>query len=163
MDDILILLLGILWAAFSFYQSKEKKKKKAEEAKRVSQVSQSEEGQSYEDEGDIQEQAKSKGLFDTIFESLEERDQEANHPYNSREDSLSDEDISQQKEDVEAEKVRKAEDKLAEDKKQNQINNNRYYYRTRKNKKQKMVRNIVRNFDGKKAVIYTEILKRPQY
>lgn len=162
MDDILILLLGILWAAFSFYQSKEKKKKKAEQARRVSQVSSSDEGQSYENQGDIRKEAKSKGLLDTIFESLEEHDQ-AENPYSNENSYLSDEDISQNEEVAEAEKVRKAEEQKSENKKQNQINNNRYYYRTRKDKKQKMVRNIVRDFDGKKAVIYSEILKRPHY
>ena len=162
MDDILILLLGILWAAFSFYQSKEKKKKKAEQARRVSQVSSSEES-SNEDAGDIHEEAKNKGLLDTIFESLEERDQEGEHPYDKQEDFVSNEDINQKKEEAKTERERKAEEQRSEDKKQKQINNNRHYYRTPKNKKQKMVRNIVRNFDGKKAVIYTEILKRPQY
>ncbi|MFW6019111.1 MAG: hypothetical protein ACOCPM_00895 [Bacteroidales bacterium] len=160
MDDILILLLGILWAAFSFYQSKEKKKKKAEEARRVSQASSSGDG-SYEDEGDIREQAKSKGLLDTIFESLEERDQGSESPYTNQEDFLSDEEINHKKEEAKAEQENLAEEQRTEEKKQKQISNNRHYYRTRKDKKQKMVRNIVRDFDGKKAVIYTEILNRP--
>lgn len=166
MDEILILILGILWAAFSFYQSNKKKKEKAEQAGKYSQTGTSNSQQAYYDDGgeDIKEQAKNKGLVDTIFDVMEGEEQENKSFSDEQENEMTDEDISRDEATSEAEEQKKPkrQEQKREDKKQIQkVRKNRNHYRIQKKSKQKMVRNIAHDFDGKKGVIYSEIMKRP--
>ena len=159
MDDILLILLGIIWAVFSFYQSQQKKKKKAAQQRASSSKSQSRDSYSTEQDASGEE---GNGFLDKVFNTL---NSEYDDPYESFASEATVED-SDWKEEVETQKI-KAEESLknadANTNDKDTFSRMSSHKRLRKpvsSKNKKMLKEISKDFDGKKAVIYSEILNR---
>ena len=155
MDDILLILRGILWAVFSFYQSQQKKKKKA-----AQQHASSKNAQKHDPYSDNKNTASQEDSFlDKVFNTI---DSQHNDPYESFAEEATIEDADWDEEQAFERKkkeqtIKQQEKETKEDLKE--VSNIRYK-KHKTNKKKKLVREMTKDFDGKKAVIYSEILNR---
>lgn len=161
MDDILLILLGIFWAIISIYQSQRKKKKKAERLAATRKNNNAAE-QSYDSSQASQVASENKDFLDKIFDAFDENS--ADDPYESfAEEMIEEEEI----EDPDAKPKTMSEKSLEEISEQEggsfltETSTSSRLRKRKSTKKNDWVRNIARDFDGKKAVIYSEILNRP--
>ncbi len=150
MDNILPILLVIVWIIASVYQAQGKKKKQAERKSTSPRRSDSESTtEAYEQKDSNQSQ----GFLDKIFESL---DSDFNDPYESfAQEMVSDEKSADT--EVQYKEVQPGGEKPA-DKSSAPLKRKRP---VKSPKKQEWMKNLAHDFDGKKAVIYSEILNRP--
>ncbi|MFO8054383.1 MAG: hypothetical protein R6U19_04375 [Bacteroidales bacterium] len=161
MEDILLILLGILWAAASYYQSQQKKKKQQEKRRAASSDSFEDSGHS-SGEHHAKAESEDSDFLDQVFGSLDsgqddsyisfaQEMQQREHP----------KDLSGPK-DVKARNDTDKQPKSAEThRKEMPVEFPRKIRRQGQTGKQKWVKDIAKNFDGKRAVVYSEILNRP--
>lgn len=165
MEDFIYILIGIAWIGFSIYSQQKKLKKKQEEAAARKTGGVNEEATEHE--------AAEKSLFEKLFEDYEAEEtayepveqQTKQHP--SRETIQTDRRYSSVEQAASREEMMEANSVLSSD----------YYKSTKGNEKQKKVRETIaeeileddsesweeksRDFDLRKAVIYSAILERP--
>lgn len=156
MDDILLILLGIIWAVFSLYQSQQKKKKKAarQNVSGKKAQNQSPYSNNTEDTSDDQEE----GFLDKVFNTL---DSQHNDSYQSFAETPTVEDADWAEEQaVDSGEKEKTIQEQSREKKEKKKESSFTYRKHRTNKKKRLVREISKDFDGKKAVIYSEIINR---
>ncbi len=151
MEDILLILLAIVWTIASIYQSQRKKKKQAERKAATQRTSA---GESTTEAYEQEQVDQSQGFLDKIFESL---DSDQNDPYESFAEEMISDDKSADPEPLNEEEVQPEVDKpsakASAPLKLKSPSENR--------KKQDWIKHLARDFDGKKAVIYSEIMNRP--
>lgn len=158
MEDLLLLLLGLIWLGASYFQSQ--RKKKAEEERRKARVANIDEQNYSEDE----EPSEKESLLEKMLETINEEGSGLLQDLNKQQSNqLSNEEINDIKEkgpdNKEEEKLEHGHE--SEESLTASPGLTAGLARKKQTKKRHWAKNLTKDFDGKKAVIYSEILNRP--
>ncbi len=158
MEDLLLLLLGLVWLGASYYQSQ--RKKKAEEERRSAAVTKSGDHNEMDDEEPSGKESFLDKMMETIDQEgsglLQDLEKQASNQFSSGEIDDKNGEIAENEEVGSNSQAEESEESLTASAGLTNLSR-----RKKQVKNQQWARNLVRDFDGKKAVIYSEILNRP--